>query len=86
MSIKEMRNVFLWCALINYCVLLVWWLFFVLGPGLKYHFWSGWIHLSVEQFGLISLVGIMLYKIGILLFNVVPAIALHIVGSKSAKE
>jgi hypothetical protein len=34
----------------------------------------------VEQFGAINFAGIALYKLGILLFNLVPYVALRIVG------
>lgn len=87
MNIQMVRNAFLWCAIINYGVLLVWFLFLVAGPLWRYQIWNGMFHLSVEQFGAINIAGLMLYKIGIILFNIVPWIALHIVGrSKSSAE
>jgi hypothetical protein len=39
-----------------------------------------WLHLSVEQFDALHYAGMALFKIGILLFNLVPYIALQIVG------
>jgi hypothetical protein len=40
-----------------------------------------WFHLSVEQIDALHYTGMALYKIGILLFNLVPYIALRIVGT-----
>ena len=50
-------------------------------------FQAAWFHLSVEQFDAINFAGILFYKIAIVLFNIVPCIALYIVGrSKSCGE
>jgi hypothetical protein len=51
---------------------------------LMYGFHSRWFHLSVEQFDALHYAGIALYKIGILLFNLVPYIALRLVGRVDA--
>ncbi len=82
MTIEKVRNALLWCTIINYGFLLVWFLVLVLGPGWRYQLWSGLIHLPIDQFYVINLAGIMLYKIGIILFNLVPYVALRIVGSE----
>jgi hypothetical protein len=80
MSIAIVRKVLLWCAAINYGVLLVWWLFFLFAHDWMYGLYSRWFHVSVEQFDTLHYAGMALYKIGILLFNLVPSIALHIIG------
>jgi hypothetical protein len=38
-----------------------------------------WFRLSVEQFDMLHYAGMSIYKIGVLLLNAVPWIALHIV-------
>jgi len=38
-----------------------------------------WFRLSAEQFDAISFAGIVFFKTGIILFNLVPCISLHIV-------
>ena len=48
--------------------------------GCLYRLWGRWFRLSAEQFDACSFAGIVLYKIGILLFNLVPCIALRIAG------
>jgi hypothetical protein len=78
------RKALLWCAVINYGVLLVWWLFFMLAHDWIYGFHNRWFHLSVEQFDALHYAGMALYKIGILLFNLVPYIALRLVGRAHA--
>ena len=78
MNIEGVRRALLWCALINYGILLVWSLFFMLGHDWMYQLHSRWFHLSVEQFDILHYAGISVYKIGIILLNLVPYIALHI--------
>ena len=84
MSIAIVRKVLLWCSVINYGVLIVWWLFFLLAHEWMYGLHSRWFHVSVEQFDTLHYAGMALYKIGILLFNLVPYIALRIVGRADA--
>ncbi len=80
MSIELVRQVFLWCAVINYGLLLCWFLFFKLAHGWMYRFHSRWFRLSAEQFDAIHYAVLAIYKIGIILFNLVPYVALCIVG------
>ena len=79
MSIAIARDVLLWCAVINYGVLLVWFLFFLLAHDWMYRLHGRWFHLSVEQFDALHYPGMALFKIGILLLNLVPYVALHLV-------
>jgi len=72
-------NFFLWCTVINYAMLLVWFLFFMAAHDWMHRFHGRWFHLSIEQFDAIHYTGMAIYKIGILLFNLVPFIALSIV-------
>ena len=80
MSLEMVGKVLLWCIVINYSVLLVWWLFFLLAHDWMYGLHGLWFHLAREQFDALHYAGMALYKIGILLFNLVPSIALRLVG------
>ena len=79
MSIAMIRQALRCCALLNYGVLLVWWLCFLFAHDWIYQLHGRWFHLSVEQFDTLHYAGMALYKIGILLFNLIPYIALRIV-------
>ena len=79
MSVETVRQVLLWCGVINYGLLILWVLIFLLArDGL--HRLGRWFRLSAEQFDAIQYAGMVLYKLGILLFNLVPFIALRIAG------
>jgi hypothetical protein len=78
MSVELVRNTLLWCTVINYGLLIVWFLLFALPHAWLHRLWGRWSRLSAEQFDAIGYAGIVLYKMGILLFNLVPYVALLI--------
>ncbi len=80
MSIELVRDVLLWCTVINYGILLFWVLIFITAHDWMYRLHGRWFRLPAEQFDALHYAGMAVYKIGIFLFNLVPFIALHIVG------
>ena len=80
MSIATVRDVLLWCAVINYGVLLVWFLVFCAAHDWLHRLHRRWFRLSAEQFDAAHYAAMAIYKIGILLVNLVPYVALRIVG------
>jgi len=80
MNIETLRDALLWCAVINYGVLLVWFLFLILARDFMHRLHGRWFRLSSEQFDIIHYGGMAIYKLGIILFNLVPYVALRIVG------
>jgi hypothetical protein len=63
---------------INYLIILIWFVVFVLAHDWLYRFHGQWFHIPVEQFDMLHYAGMSTYKIGILLFNLVPLLALYI--------
>jgi hypothetical protein len=80
MSIEMVRSTLLWCPVINYALLMIWFLLYVLPHGWLYRLWGRWFRLTAEQFDTLNFAGIVLYKLGILLLNLVPFVALYITG------
>jgi hypothetical protein len=79
MSVEVVREALLWCAILNYGLLLVWFLLIALPHEWLYRLWGQWFRVPTGQFDTMNFAGIALYKVGILLFNVVPYLALQIV-------
>jgi len=77
---NEIRDVLLWCTGINYAVLLVWFGVFVFAHDWMYRIHGRWFKFSLETFDAIHYAGLAVYKIGIILLNLVPLIALYIVS------
>ena len=80
MSIELTRSFLLWCTVINYGILLLWFLVFTLAHDRMRRFHGRWFRLSDEQFDSLHYLGMSIYKIGILLFNLVPFVVLWIVS------
>ncbi len=78
MSIEVTRNFLVWCTVINYGILLIWFLFFAFAHSWIQGIHGRWFHLSRDQFDAIHYAGMAIFKIGIILFNLVPFVVLCI--------
>ena len=78
MTTSEIKELLLWCLGINYGVLLVWFGVFVSAHDGMYRLHTRWFKLPVETFDSLHYAGLSIYKIGVLLFNLVPLIALYL--------
>lgn len=80
MNIATARSVLLWCTIINYGVLVFWSVLMLLPHEWMHRLCSRWYRISPEQFDCVNFAGIVLYKILIITFNLVPYVALLIAG------
>lgn len=80
MNTEFFRSFFLWCAVLNYGLLLWWFIVFIFAHDWLYRFHGHWFRLSVAQFDAIHYAGMAAYKIGIFLFALAPWLALLIIS------
>ena len=80
MTINELKNFLLWSAAINYGVLLVWFGVFICAHDWLFRIHTQWFKLPAECFDILNYAGVAIYKIGIILLNVVPLVALYIIS------
>ena len=80
MELEMIRAFFAWCSVINMALLFLWALFFMFAHDWTYGIHSKWFNVSVEKFDAMHYAGIALFKMGVLLFNLVPYFALRIIG------
>lgn len=78
MVMNEVKEALLWCVGINYALLLIWVGVFVYAHDWLYRTHTRWFKLPVETFDAINYTGIAAYKLGIILLNLVPWVALYI--------
>ena len=76
MDVSSVRDLLLWCLVINYVILLWWFGAFDFAHGWMYRLHSRWFRISEEHFDAIHYAAMAVYKIGILLFNLAPFVAL----------
>lgn len=80
MTVEIIRDVLAWCAVINVGLLLGWLLVFALAHDLMYRIHRKWFKFSVEMFDTLHYAGMAFFEICIFLLNIVPYLALRIVG------
>ena len=79
MTTNEIKYVLLWCTCLNYAVLIIWFGIFVLAHDWLYRIHGRWFKLSTETFDAIHYAGLAVYKIGIVLLNLVPLVGFYLV-------
>jgi len=77
-NLDNLAKAILRCAVINYGILILWFLLFILAHDWIYLLHGRWFRLSIEQFDMLHYAGMGVYKIGILLLNLTPYAALHV--------
>lgn len=77
MILSELKQFLLWCTLINYGILLVWFGAFAGAHDVLYRLHSRWFKISVDSFDKIHYAGMAVYKIGVMLLNLVPLMVLY---------
>jgi len=79
MNTEILKRTLAWSAVINYVILIIWFVAFFAA-----HDWLFSLHgrfgfrLSAEQFDFAHYLGMAIYKLGIMLFNLVPYLALRV--------
>ena len=76
MDIELLRHVLLLSAVVNYVILTIWFLAFVWFHDAILQLHGRWFRLTPERFDAVSYAGMAIYKIGVLLFNLVPWLVL----------
>jgi hypothetical protein len=80
MSMEVACNFLLWATVINYGIMTAWFLVFIFAHDRIQGIHGRWFRLSRDQFDALHYAGMSVFKIGIILFNLVPFLALCIVG------
>jgi len=70
----------LWCTILNYLVLIIWFAAFTLAHEWMFRLHGRWFRLTAAQFDALHYGGMAVYKVGILLLNLVPLVALTLIG------
>ena len=80
MTVSDLRTFFMWCTIINGALLVFSALMCTLAGGFIYRFHSRWYPMPRETFNVVIYSFIGLYKIAFITFNLVPYVALAIMG------
>ena len=80
MDIETLTAFFMWCTIINGAMLVFSGIMIILAQDFVYSMHSKWFHIPRESFNVILYSFLGLYKIVFIVFNLVPYLALLIVG------
>lgn len=78
MNLQTLSDVLLWCAVLNYALLLWWWLMFVFARDWVRRLHGRWFRLDDASFDAIHYGAMAAYKLCIFMFNLTPWLALRI--------
>lgn len=78
MNIEQIRDALLYCSVMNFVLLALWGLLCVLPHEWMYRAATRMFRCTEAQFDTVNLASIYFYKIGIVLFNLVPYLALRL--------
>ena len=84
MVLQLLKTFLLWNLGIIYLIIIVWFAAFVFTHNGMYRLYNRWFPLSVEHFNVVHYLGISIYKIGVLLFNLVPYFVLLYLTGRGA--
>jgi len=80
MDIQTLTTFFMWCTILNYALLSLSSLFCLCASDWVYRIHSKWFSISREVFNVAIYSFLGLYKILVFVFNLIPYIALLIIG------
>ncbi|MBA7698890.1 hypothetical protein ES703_107573 [subsurface metagenome] len=80
MDIQTLTAFFMWCTILNFALLLLSSLIYLCAGDWAYRIHSKWFSISRETFNVAFYSFIALYKLLVIVFNLIPYIALLIVG------
>ncbi|WP_374667306.1 DUF6868 family protein [Acinetobacter sp.] len=80
MNMIHLTDFLLYSLIINYLILIIWFAVFVFAKDWMKQVHGQWFNLSSGQFDAVHYGGMAVYKIGILLLNLVPFIALKMLS------
>ena len=73
-----LRDLLIWSLVFNYVILMVWFIALTVAHDGVYRLHTRWFQLSRETFDAVHYGGMAVYKIGILLLNLAPLVAVLI--------
>ncbi|MDD5266719.1 MAG: hypothetical protein PHO08_06280 [Methylococcales bacterium] len=79
MNPETLKEILLYSFAFNYSILLVWFGMFCFAHDWMYRLHCRWFNLSAETFDTLHYAGMSVYKIGVILLNIAPLVALWLV-------
>ena len=85
MKTRTIKPMLAWSLVINYVILIIWFLVFIVAFDWFRDLHGRWFHITTELFAMAYYLGLIFYKLGLMLFNLTPYLALWIVERREKK-
>ena len=80
MDVQTITTFFMWCTIINGSILIMWSILFVFFPDWIYDMQSKWFPIPRDTYNVAIYSFLGLFKVFFIVFNIVPYVALLIIG------
>jgi hypothetical protein len=80
MDMQTVTAFFMWCTIINFGFLMIWFLGFMVVSDLSYRLHNKWFPMSRDTFNVSMYVFLGVFKLLVIVFNAVPYVVLLIIG------
>ncbi len=80
MTIETLRHFFAWCAVINYSMLILWFVLHLAAHGFFVRLSQRFFGVDADKYDSISLTAMFFFKLSIWLFTITPYLALRIMA------
>lgn len=80
MNMQQLQEFFGWCAVFNFALLFFWFLMMASAGGIVHRLHGRWFHMPRERFDEIHYAGMAFYKLLVIVFNVMPWLALRVMA------
>jgi hypothetical protein len=81
-SLETVAGICLRCFVLSVCLMLLWFIFFLVGKDWAYSIHSRWFEISRHDFDVIIYCSIAFFKMAILLFFLLPYISIKLILRK----
>ena len=78
MTIETLRHFFAWCSVINYSLLIFWFILSLAAHGFFVRLSGRFFNVSAETYDRINLSAMFYFKLAIWLFNITPYLVLRL--------
>jgi hypothetical protein len=83
---ENLAGILIRCFFLVYALLLIWFIFCLVGGDWGYNLTSKWFQVSKHEYNLVCYCGIAFMKICVLTFFLIPYIAIELVLRKNKKK
>jgi len=80
MTMETLRHFFGWCAVINYSILILWFLLSLVARGFLTRLMERFFSVNAETYDRINLSAMFYFKLAVWLFNITPYLVLRIMA------